>query len=306
MLTVNHPPLILEQVDLIPHYRRKWQQVALNKEPIDRQQARLAINNAYSFLNLAEPTIIFYSTPNDAINHLNREIDNSWANLDRSMLGDAIGVILLDSLLGKIRTEIKPEIIQQLGIRLDEGRAKNIGKQVFSNLDLTQINAIFFAHSRCFMNRSITAFAEYDELTKNIFKLFFELTLNYNYWQNKIFIPLITPIYSELIKLIIPEQFASINDGLLGLGGAFFAGEFINKQEPKLQLPTIEVGAYFANVIVSSVAADFTYYIDFFHEVLNCPLDRDKWRIFQDLITSCGWIFPYEKTVLVCDRIINL
>ncbi len=48
--------------------------------------------------------------------------------------------------------------------------------------------------------------------------------------------------------------------------------------------------------------ADYAYYIDYCHEVLKCDRDSTKWDIFYDLITNCGWIFPYEKTVLLCDR----
>ena len=47
---------------------------------------------------------------------------------------------------------------------------------------------------------------------------------------------------------------------------------------------------------------DFAYYIDYCHEVLESDRDPIKWNIFTDLITNCGWIFPYEKTVLICDR----
>lgn len=56
------------------------------------------------------------------------------------------------------------------------------------------------------------------------------------------------------------------------------------------------------NVIVPSVMADFAYYIDYCHQVLNCDRDEKKWDIFYDLITNCGWIFPYENTALICDR----
>ena len=48
--------------------------------------------------------------------------------------------------------------------------------------------------------------------------------------------------------------------------------------------------------------ADFAYYIDYCHEVLNGDCDSVKWNIFNDLITSCGWIFPYQKTVLIGDH----
>ena len=69
----------------------------------------------------------------------------------------------------------------------------------------------------------------------------------------------------------------------------------------KYELPYIDATCRFSNTFIPSVMTDFAYYIDFYHRVLQCPLDYEKWQIFTDLITSCGWIFPYEKTVLVCD-----
>ena len=48
--------------------------------------------------------------------------------------------------------------------------------------------------------------------------------------------------------------------------------------------------------------ADYGYYIDYCHEVLDCELDPAKWEIFYNLITNCGWIFPYEKVAIVWDK----
>lgn len=69
-----------------------------------------------------------------------------------------------------------------------------------------------------------------------------------------------------------------------------------------ISYPLIDFTSRFVNVIVPSVMADYAYYIDYFSEVLNCNRDQTKWDIFYTLIVNCGWIYPYEKTVLVCDR----
>ncbi len=79
-----------------------------------------------------------------------------------------------------------------------------------------------------------------------------------------------------------------------------FSGANYRHSSGKYQLPIVEVSSRFANVIVPSEMVDYAYYIDYCHEVLNCDRDALKWKIFFDLITNCGWIFPYEKTVLVC------
>lgn len=41
---------------------------------------------------------------------------------------------------------------------------------------------------------------------------------------------------------------------------------------------------------------------DFCFSVLNCDCDQKTWYLFQSLAKECGWIFPFEKICLVCDR----
>ena len=36
--------------------------------------------------------------------------------------------------------------------------------------------------------------------------------------------------------------------------------------------------------------------------VLGCRCDRESWQIFEALVSSCGWIIPYEGVCIVCDR----
>jgi hypothetical protein len=41
---------------------------------------------------------------------------------------------------------------------------------------------------------------------------------------------------------------------------------------------------------------------DFCLSVLKCKYHRRRWQALKSLTTHCGWIFPYEKTCIVCDR----
>jgi len=54
------------------------------------------------------------------------------------------------------------------------------------------------------------------------------------------------------------------------------------------------------------VLAGDAAFLDFGFSVLNYPYDLEKWEIFQQLIVSCGWIYSYEKTCIVCDRPLKL
>ncbi|RCJ38667.1 hypothetical protein A6770_39605 [Nostoc minutum NIES-26] len=40
---------------------------------------------------------------------------------------------------------------------------------------------------------------------------------------------------------------------------------------------------------------------DFLISVLNCIYPPKVWNAFSELITECGWIFPFEKLCLICD-----
>ena len=60
MLNFKIVQLNLEQQALIPVYRKKWQEIALANEKIDRNLATQAINAAYEFLDLSKPDIMFF------------------------------------------------------------------------------------------------------------------------------------------------------------------------------------------------------------------------------------------------------
>jgi hypothetical protein len=42
--------------------------------------------------------------------------------------------------------------------------------------------------------------------------------------------------------------------------------------------------------------------IDFCFSVLQCRHHREKWELWQLLFESCGWIFPFKKICIICDR----
>jgi len=41
---------------------------------------------------------------------------------------------------------------------------------------------------------------------------------------------------------------------------------------------------------------------DYYIAVLNCQYSRENWDLFQGIVRNCGWMFPYEKICLMCDR----
>ncbi len=43
-------------------------------------------------------------------------------------------------------------------------------------------------------------------------------------------------------------------------------------------------------------------FLDYCISVLNCDYDPVNWQVFQALVRDCGWIVPYEKVCLICER----
>ncbi|MBD2006834.1 MULTISPECIES: DUF6745 domain-containing protein [Cyanophyceae] len=35
---------------------------------------------------------------------------------------------------------------------------------------------------------------------------------------------------------------------------------------------------------------------------LNCTENLKEWIVFQSIVKNCGWIYPYEKIAIICDR----
>ncbi|MEM7757921.1 MAG: hypothetical protein AAF298_07335 [Cyanobacteria bacterium P01_A01_bin.40] len=288
MLTLNTFNLTSEQIEQIRDYKDKWQQVALSTSAIDRDQVILSINKAYEFISLPQPNIIFFATPYEALNYLYQEIINSWGKLENTALGKPVAGDLLNQLIGNIRTEIRKELLEPLQGNLDNELANKITLNATSNFQENELFSIIIANFRVM---AIILNSDTDELSKAMFNLFIEFGFVFNNY--------FSPTLWKITNLFNSNQQKS-NKGEIFT--TLLTGRFEQTNSSNYQLPFIEVTSKFTNLIVPSVLADFAYYIDYCHEVLGCDRDTEKWDIFSDLITTCGWVFPYEKTVLVCER----
>ena len=295
MLTFKTFNLTPEQIELISVYRNKWKLIARSNQKIDRERAKLAVNNAYNFIDLEYPNVIFVSTPLEALNYIHRELNTSWGKPVNSSLGRPVAGKLIESLLDNIRNSINDELLRQLEGNLDDGLADRLALKTAKNLAGNNLFSIVWCNTGDMMMAS-SQNSDADDFTKAIFKLFWEAGFIFN---NYISFPL-----WQAQKQIESLMFGKNNqdENFNQMIAVLFTGNMQQPNKTKYQLPIIDMSSRFANVFVPSVMADFAYYIDYCHNILDCPLDRDKWIIFNELITNCGWIFPYEKTVLVCDR----
>ena len=309
MLNFSRFQLNSEQQALIPVYRQKWQEIAVKNKKIDRSLATQAINAAYEFIELSQPDIIFFSNPSTALEYIYQEVQNNWGKIEDSSLGNPIAGNLLDKLLGKIKTQIPGEILEHLQGNLDDGLATSIASEIASKFQESQLIALVWAHAGSLMMESFHN-SDLDNMSKNVAKIFLELFFKFGFVSNVYVAPFIWQMHYKFTDFIQEKKLDSKRDSLKTIGNVLFTGNFNNEASSKYQLPTIEMSATIANVLVPEVMADYGYYIDYCHEVLDCDLeeirsaarDANKWQIFCDLITNCGWIFPYEKVAIVCDK----
>ena len=290
-----------EQQALIPIYRQKWQEIAVTNKTIDRSLATQAINAAYSFIELSPPDILFFPNPYTALEHIYQEVQDNWGKIEDSSLGFPTAGNLLDKLFGKMKTQIPGEILEQLQGNLDDGLAASIASEIAIKFQESQLIALVWAHAGSLMMESFHN-SDLDNNSKNIAKNFLELFFRFGFVSNVHVAPFIWQVHYKFTNFIQGKKIDSKRDSLKTIGTVIFTGNFINGISSKYQLPTIEMSATIANVLVPEIMADYGYYIDYCHEVLDCDRDANKWQIFYDLITNCGWIFPYEKVAIVCDK----
>ena len=288
MLTFNTFNFTAEQIAQIDRYRSKWEQIAVLKEPIDRERVKLAINKAYKLIDLSQPNTLFFATPYEALNYLNREITANWGKLNESFFGKPVAGDLIDRLIGNIRKEIKKELLERLRGNLDNGLADSVALETTARLQTNQIFTIIMANFRAM------AIASNKESDADAFsKLLFELFLEAGFVVNNFIFPALWQIENLFHNRV------NNTDNTLA---TFLTGRFNRPNSTRYELPFIDANSRFINAIIPSVMTDFAYYIDYCHEVLNCDRDAQKWDVFYDLITGCGWLFPYENIVLICDR----
>lgn len=302
MLTINQPHLTPEQIASIPEYRRKWQEIAINGNSIDKEQAKAAIYNAYSFLNLPQPNIVFFTNPQEAIQRINREIDNSWGKFENSSLGNPIAMKLASELMGNLSNQIQGEIFEHLQGNLDNGLADNIASNIIKSVGWHNTFPLLWAHARSMMLAQ-----EQNSPTDEFAKNFAQIFLDTGFVFNRYVFPPLWSIQGNITNFIFKNlaKQNDLNDSLNKGYTIVFTGKFDQINNNNYQLPAVPISSVLSNVIIPSVITDYAYYINFLNEVLNCSLELDKWKVLYDLITTCGWIFPYQKIVVVCDRHLN-
>jgi hypothetical protein len=107
--------------------------------------------------------------------------------------------------------------------------------------------------------------------------------------ENQIYSQLYNPLYEQLIS-----QFQiHVKDEVYAKLAKRLSSEF---HKIFVRIP------YNNNWILSQLSACHGSWIDFCIEVLGLECDRSLYSAFKALVENCGWIYPFQKKCLVCDR----
>jgi len=68
----------------------------------------------------------------------------------------------------------------------------------------------------------------------------------------------------------------------------------------------MQIGYAATSFIETEIWACNASVYNFCISVLNCAVDMENWGVFQAVVKDCGWIYPCEKTCIVCDRPIKV
>jgi hypothetical protein len=84
----------------------------------------------------------------------------------------------------------------------------------------------------------------------------------------------------------------------------FIIFEYSLKEKLKLKIqPQINLNHLW---LKSEYLASNCCWIDFYVSVLNCSYSKMRWETLQSLSRFCGWISPFEKFCIICDRPLHL
>lgn len=114
-------------------------------------------------------------------------------------------------------------------------------------------------------------------------KFYFDNRNAIGHWDDLIEFQLKTNAYSEIIDW---QLSASLKDDPLG-------GKFKESQYIYYFLPL----NWYANE-----GGFFDFHFSIANHTLFQPYDEYAWKVFQELVKSCGWIIPFENICLVCAR----
>ncbi|MDZ7965068.1 MAG: hypothetical protein RM368_08835 [Nostoc sp. DedSLP03] len=265
-----------EQEALIPVYREKWRAIALSTERVIREKASEAVKVAYTAFGFEQPEIIFCDSPYAAFNKIFLEqIDYQIDRLKQKAEFSTIRR-LNQSFLSRKRS---------FGSRIPNGQ------EVFQPLPEPFIKQIDFFHELI----ESPIFQEISDI--NLYSSLW-LELDSNRWDNG---------HRLFYRHLKPELFIKINEKLKNPYWIKLPNRIGKRLKDSLKTRLkFNIENIYSKCWQTNRHVTGTSVYDFYFKVLNFDYDVEKFQHYQSLITECGWIFAFEKVVIICDRLLHL
>lgn len=278
-----------KQEALIATIQEKWRAIAFPTEPVDRQKASVAVKTAYELMGFQEPEILFFDSPYQAlvtvVAQLVEQLDSQWINRLENQLshhqGDELESELVRQLISQLISPLEKQLGCQLGSQFDSQLNKQLESQLTSRLDSKLVSGLDTQLKNLLKNQRLSQLVHQQENQLNS-QLVRQLV---NQLKSRMKSRQANKLLSRLTTLLESQRSSQLVSRL---------GNLLGKR------------LFYNNCIHSELWASQGSWLDFCRSVLNGNCDLRKWQVFHSLVSNCGWIFPYEKTCIVCDRPIKL
>lgn len=283
--------LSVEQQAQIATYRQKWEKTIFSINRIARHNVEKIIVNLYAHNNKPVPQIVFFASPDQALNFLfDQQNIQILSSLMREL--DKLAVQIFDNgLMHKGETPLSGMFLESLSYNLQKQElcssiGKPIAMDIIRGLRINLIDSILF------------------QLEENLWGL--ESQFSNQKWKLDFLIS--QQLEENLSERICPQIqigfnkiLASSNWRDISIVIDSVTGDLSWREELQDCLKNI----YFNRLNTSIYARqelEGISFIDFCISVLKCECDLNLWNMYQTLFQECDWIFPFENICLICDR----
>lgn len=282
-----------KQKNLISTTHQKWRLLADSTQPINRDTATYALKSAYKLIGKAEPFIVFFDSPHSAIvaltTQLVQELDSQL--IEQIEIQTAQGFNneseLIRQLIGQLTNPLKKQLEKHLGTQL----SSQINRTLTKELDIdSQIDRKIPTEVKSQIIQTI----EYEEEEQRHSQLVSQLENQLN-----------SKLVKRLIQQLKPRMQHSRTIKILAR-----LEELLQKQESSLMVSRLGnlflKPLFYNNSIHPTQWINRANWLDIGISVFKCTYPKANWEIFQSIASNCGWMLPFEKTCIVCDRPVKL
>ncbi len=279
-----------KQAALIPVIADKWGAIARSTASINRTTAVQTVNSAYQLLGYPPPKVVFFDSPYQALTTV---LGQQIQALD-SQLFDRLESQLQILLRTELESDLLKALISQLVIPLSRQLEAQLGKPIKARwesqlnqlLDRTRLNPLLNWMDSPQLNQQWRDDLEQSWGNQLVHQQ--EACLS-NRLVHTVLHALKQRIQSRTAKKILTHLESLVNNQQ--------ASQFVNRLGHLIGRPM-----FYANSFNPSTWLNLASTVDFAITALHRSCNQQHWQVLQNLIQHCGWILPYERVCVVCDR----